>query len=102
LTKGVTIVTGTQAFQFDVNAIIQMVLWGLVLVAVASAFVNFGASKKTDMLPQSPGQAHVEVLTEEQVREIVREEIAAALRPIHAALGVSTVDPMLSKSTTRT
>jgi hypothetical protein len=95
----VTIVTGTQAFQFDVHAIIQMILWGLVLVAVASAFVNLGGRRKTEMLPRPPGQAHVGGLTEDQVREIVREEIAAALRPIHAALGLSTVDSLLSKTT---
>jgi hypothetical protein len=98
----VTIVTGTQAFQFDVHAIMQMILWGLVLVAVASAFVNLGGRKKTDA--RSPGQTHVveRLVTEDRVREIVREEIAEALRPIHAALGASTVNSMMSKSTTGT
>jgi hypothetical protein len=95
----VAIVTGTQAFQFDVNAIIQMILWGLVLVAVASAFVNLGSGKKTDTSGRPSGQTYVveRLLTEDRVREIVREEIAEVLRPIQAALSSTR-----SKSTTGT
>lgn len=73
--------TGTQVFQFDVHAIIQMIIWGLVLVAIATAFMNFGNKRNTT--PAQPMDAvstfHVP-LTEDRVRQIVREEIAEALR----------------------
>jgi len=84
----VTIVTGIQTFQFGVNAIIQMILWGLVLVAVASVFVNLGGATKPAARNRPSKQTHVVegLLTEDRVREIVREEIAEALRPIQAGL----------------
>jgi hypothetical protein len=78
--------TGTQAFQFDIHAIIQLVVWGLVLVAVASAFINLGGGKMRNMRAAPPVETSaVERLpNEDRVREIVREEIAKALRPIDA------------------
>ena len=78
--------TGSQAFQFDIHAMIQMIVWGLVLVAIATAFISFGNKRKTDALAGPVGKMHPleQSLTEDRVRQIVREEIAEALRALRA------------------